>query len=91
LRLVRHQGSFQETQIPWDIEAGKLNPQDLEGIDAVVHLAGENIASGRWTEERKRRILDSRVKGTRLLAETLAKMENPPKVFVSASAVGYYG
>lgn len=91
VRLVRRIGPFEEPQIGWDIQAGKLDPKELEGIDAVIHLAGESIASGRWTEERKQKIVDSRVKGTRLLAETVAKMENPPKVFICASAVGFYG
>jgi uncharacterized protein (TIGR01777 family) len=63
----------------------------LEDMDAVVHLAGENIASGRWTAERKRRIRDSRVRGTRLLADSLARLKEPPKVLVCASAIGYYG
>ncbi len=91
VRLVRRKGLTDDPEITWDINAGKLDPQALEGIDAVVHLAGENIAGGRWTEERKKKIVDSRIKGTRLLAETFAKMENPPKVFVSASAIGFYG
>jgi len=64
---------------------------DLAGIDAVVHLAGESIAEGRWTSERKRRILESRQKGTHLLAETIAGLPEPPSVMVSASAIGYYG
>ncbi|RPI84999.1 MAG: TIGR01777 family protein, partial [Planctomycetaceae bacterium] len=60
-------------------------------LDAVVHLAGENIAGGRWTPARKGRIRDSRVKGTRMLCDALAQLATPPKVFVSASAIGYYG
>jgi len=64
---------------------------DLAGIDAVVHLAGESIAEGRWTSERKRRILESRQKGTHLLAEKIAGLAEPPSVMVSASAIGYYG
>lgn len=91
VRLVRRTGRFNEPEVAWDINSGKLDAKQLEGIDAVIHLAGENIAGGRWTEERKQKIVDSRVKGTRLLAETVAKMENPPQVFISASAVGYYG
>ncbi len=63
----------------------------LEGFDAVVHLAGESIATGRWTVEKQARIRDSRVIGTRLLAEALAKAVRPPRVFVCASAIGYYG
>jgi uncharacterized protein (TIGR01777 family) len=60
-------------------------------VDAVVHLAGENIAGGRWTAARKKRILDSRVKGTKLIAELIARMDHPPQVLISASAIGYYG
>jgi hypothetical protein len=63
---------------------------ELEDFDAVVHLAGESIAS-RWTEKRKERILRSRVDGTRLLAESLARLKQAPRVLVSASAIGYYG
>ena len=77
--------------ITWDIGAGRLDPTSLEGLDAVVHLAGENIASGRWTENRKARIRDSRVKGTRLLSESLARLSAPPRVMACASAIGYYG
>lgn len=91
IRLVRHRESYDEPQVVWNIEKGQLNPQDLEGVDAVVHLAGESIASGRWTDETKKKIIESRRKGTRLLTETLAKLENPPKALVCASAVGYYG
>jgi uncharacterized protein (TIGR01777 family) len=63
----------------------------LDGVDAVVHLAGESIASGRWTPERKRKIHESRAKGTRVLAEGLAALPHPPRVLVSASAIGIYG
>lgn len=91
IRLVRRRENTDEAQIGWDIRRGQLDPASLEGIDAVIHLAGESIAGGRWSEERKRRILESRVKGTRLLAETLANMENPPKTLICASAIGYYG
>lgn len=91
IRLVRKHGNVDEPQVSWDIRNGVLNPADLQGIDAVVHLAGENIAGGRWTPERKQRIRDSRIQGTRLLSETIAKMDNPPGKLISASAVGYYG
>lgn len=82
--------------IHWNPEEGNLDSQALKGFDAVVHLAGENIAGknpiqGRWTKDRKDKIRESRVKGTRLLSETLAELENPPKVFISASAIGFYG
>jgi uncharacterized protein (TIGR01777 family) len=80
-----------ENRILWDPASGKLDKEALEGIDAVVHLAGESITGGRWTPEKKRRILQSRIKGTRLLSECLARLSSPPKAFVSASAVGFYG
>jgi NAD dependent epimerase/dehydratase family enzyme len=60
-------------------------------VDAVVHLAGENIGAGRWTAEKKRRIRESRVGGTQLLAKALSRLFDPPKVFISVSAIGYYG
>ena len=77
--------------IRWDPDAGVLEAAALEGFDGLVHLAGENIASGRWNVEKKRRIKESRVNGTLLLAGTLAGLERPPRVLVSASAVGFYG
>ena len=66
-------------------------PADLEGLDAVVHLAAENIAARRWSEKQKARIVESRVQGTRLLSEALAGLARPPRILVSASAIGYYG
>ena len=75
----------------WDPDAGTIHAAVLNGVGAVVHLAGENIAAGRWTATRKARIRDSRVKATKLIAETLGNMEKPPQVLVSASAIGYYG
>jgi uncharacterized protein (TIGR01777 family) len=77
-------------EIGWDPEAGWLDSRDLHGVDAIIHLAGENIGT-RWTEARKARIVASRVKGTRLLSETASQMADPPKVMISASAVGIYG
>ncbi|MDE0342785.1 MAG: TIGR01777 family oxidoreductase [Deltaproteobacteria bacterium] len=77
--------------VRWDPEGGVLDAGALEGVDGVVHLAGENIATGRWTAEKKRRIRESRVRGTRLLAKTLAGLERSPRVLVSASAIGFYG
>ena len=73
----------------WDPAAGKIDLTPFS-MDAVVHLAGENIA-GRWTDARKRRIRDSRVDGTRLLSQALAELRSPPRTFLQASAVGYYG
>lgn len=75
----------------WDPEAGPPPAAALEGVDAVVHLAGEPLAEGRWTAEKKRRIRDSRVRATRHLVNGLAARTARPKVLVSASAVGYYG
>ncbi|HET9298709.1 MAG TPA: TIGR01777 family oxidoreductase, partial [Candidatus Polarisedimenticolaceae bacterium] len=86
-RLVRHGGPG----IAWDPAAGKLDAAALDGVDAVVHLAGENIGAGRWTPERKRAVLESRVQGTGLLARSLASLPRPPRVLVAASAVGFYG
>ncbi len=77
--------------IHWDPSAGVIDTGALEGLDAVIHLAGENIAGGRWTVEKKRRIRESRIKGTRLLSRSLAELSKPPKVLISASAIGYYG
>jgi len=88
-RLVRSNPSG--TDIVWDPQRGTLDGSRLEGFDAVVHLAGESIAAGRWTSARKERIRASRVQGTTLLANTLAGLQRPPRVLVSASAIGYYG
>lgn len=87
-RLVR--GRAAAGEIRWDPATGEIDLAALEGVDAVVHLAGEP-AGARWTAAKKRRIRDSRVEGTRLLAGALAKLERPPSVLVSASAIGYYG
>jgi uncharacterized protein len=80
-------------EIQWDAATGFSDSEveKLEGIDAVVHLAGDNVASGSWTDAKKRSIRESRIVGTRVLVENLARMKNPPKVFVSASAIGFYG
>ncbi|HYJ79189.1 MAG TPA: TIGR01777 family oxidoreductase [Longimicrobiaceae bacterium] len=89
LRLVRRPPRG-EGEARWDPDAGEVDAAALEGCDAVVGLAGENVGA-RWTGERKRRIRASRVDATRLLAGTLAGLVRPPGVFVSASAVGFYG
>lgn len=77
--------------IKWDLVAGQIDAAGFEGIDAVVHLAGASIADKRWTEEQRRRILDSRVDGTMLLCDALAGLDHPPPVLLSGSAIGYYG
>lgn len=89
-RLVRSKPRTAD-EAQWNPDAGTIEASRLEGLDAVVHLAGENIGAERWTDERKARIRDSRLKGTRLLSDTLAKLPQPPRVLVSASAIGYYG
>ena len=91
-RLTRNQkASYAEETIFWDPEAGLLNEADVNGFDAVVNLAGENIANKRWTEKQKQKIKDSRVNSTKLLATALTKVTEPPRVFVCASAIGFYG
>ena len=92
-RLVRTRpadGMPGTEEVYWD-PTGIVDTSDLDGLDAVVHLAGEDISAGRWTEEVKQRIRESRVAGTRLLSETLVCLRQPPKILVCASAVGYYG
>ncbi len=89
-RLVRSQPRPGKTEVFWDPDARRLDSSALEGLDAVVHLAGENIA-GRWTARKKARIRESRINGTYLLAESLAGLARPPAVLVAASAIGYYG
>jgi len=90
VRLVRGNPSG-AGEIEWHPNEGRIDAPNLEGIDAVVHLAGESIASGRWTDEKKRAIRESRVKGTALLSDAIARLSRPPSVFLSASAIGYYG
>lgn len=89
-RMVRGRARPGWPEIAWEPEAGRIAPQALEGAEAVVHLAGESIV-GRWTADKKRRIYDSRVRGTQVLCEALRQVVKAPKVFVCASAIGYYG
>ena len=92
VRLVR--GPAEATHpdtVYYDPKAGTIDRASLEGVDAIVHLAGESIASGRWTARRRREIRASRVDGTRLLADAIAKMTRRPRAFVGASAIGFYG
>jgi uncharacterized protein (TIGR01777 family) len=86
--LVRRR---QTEGVLWDPNSGEVDTQGMEGYDAVFHLAGENIAEGRWSPAKKERIRHSRVEGTRLLSRAIASLQQPPKTFVSASAVGFYG
>jgi uncharacterized protein len=75
----------------WDPKTGRFDDAGAEEFDAVVHLAGANVAAGRWSAERRREIRDSRVLGTRFLAERLAALHHPPRMLVCASGVGFYG
>lgn len=90
LRLVRRP-STARNEIAWDPESGQIDSARLEGVEAVVHLAGESIAAARWTAERKQRIRESRVRGTTLLAGALAGLTPTPRVLVSVSGIGIYG
>src|SRR4030095_3068699 len=89
-RLVRY-APHSKTEIEWSPDRYSIALARIEGFDAVVNLAGESIAEGRWTDEKKRRIRESRVKGTKLLGDALANLASPPKTFICASAIGYYG
>ena len=89
-RLVRHAPNSR-SEIEWSPDRYSIALARLEGFDAVVHLAGESIAEGRWSDEKKKRIRESRVKGTKLLGDALANLSNPPRTLISASAIGYYG
>ena len=75
----------------WDINAGTIDADALEGMDVVVHLAGEGIGEKKWSDEQKAKIRNSRVKGTTLLSETLASLDAKPSVFLCGSALGFYG
>lgn len=89
-RLVRTAKDAGAGDVVWDPDGGTIDGAALEGMDAVVHLAGENVGT-RWTEEKKRRIRDSRIKGTRLISDTISRLARPPRVLVQASATGIYG
>ena len=91
IKLTRPGAPGGPDRIVWDPAAKRLDADQLEGFDVVVHLAGENIAGGRWSQARKKRIRDSRVDGTALLTNSLKGLKKPPRVFVMASATGYYG
>ena len=90
LRVVRREPRDAD-EVQWDPAARTIDLDGLAGITGAIHLAGDNVASGRWTEAKKTRIRDSRVWGTELLAGALAKLSPRPSVLVSASAIGYYG
>ena len=81
----------EDDDISWKPEDGDWNSAFSEGIDGIVHLAGENIASGKWTKKKKEKIRNSRIEGTKRLCEHILKLPTPPSVLVCASAIGYYG
>lgn len=89
--LVRDREKVGPGRAYWNPETDELDPRELEGFDAVVHLAGAGIADGRWTKARKRVLLESRVRSTALLAHAIASCQSKPGVLVSASGVGFYG
>jgi uncharacterized protein (TIGR01777 family) len=89
-RLVRY-APRSESEIEWSPDRYSIALARIEGFDAVVNLAGESIAAGRWTEDKKRSIRESRVKGTKLLGDALANLTDRPRTFICASAIGYYG
>jgi len=88
--LVRRRVTPGEQALTWDPERGTIDRTGLEGTDAVIHLAGENVF-GRWSPAKKQRIYDSRVNGTRLVSDALAGLHRPPATLLAASAIGYYG
>jgi uncharacterized protein (TIGR01777 family) len=91
IRAVRRPIGPQPNELSWNPDFNQIEAAKLEGVDAVVHLAGENISEHRWTDAFKRRIRESRLRGTRLISETIAKLASKPRTFVCASAIGYYG
>ncbi len=90
---VSRKPASSDHEIQWDAYEGFAEKEfeKLKGIDAVIHLAGENVGDSSWDEEKKRRIRKSRVEGTRTFINALKKLENPPEIFISASAIGFYG
>lgn len=91
IRLVRKKGSISGDELYWDPKNHILNIDPEIKIDAVIHLAGENIGEGRWTRKKKREIIESRDKTTSLLAKKILMLKTPPKVMINASAIGFYG
>jgi hypothetical protein len=89
--LSRSRNKTDKRTFYWDYENGILDEEALVFADAIIHLAGENISAGRWTPEQKKRILESRLKTTQLLVEKIRASNKKPEVFISASAIGYYG
>ncbi len=91
LHLVRHEPRPGAQEVRWSSDSAVLESEQLEGIHAIIHLAGDNIATQRWSHAKKERLRSSRVGGTKLLVQALSRMKRPPKVMVVASATGFYG
>lgn len=89
--LVRRKADKEKNEIYWNPAKGEIDKESIPAIDVIIHLAGEYIGLGRWSAERKQRVIDSRVQGTSLLVKTMAELKHKPKVFLSSSAIGYYG
>ena len=90
VRLVRRPASAPD-EVTWDPKAGTVDLAGLAGTEAVVHLAGAGVGDHRWTDAYKKEILDSRVDGTHTIVKAITSLDTPPRVLVSASAIGYYG
>ncbi len=86
--MVRHKNT---EGIYWNPELGELDFSQLEGFDAIIHLAGENIANSPWTKSQKTKLINSRTVSTKLITDAIAQLQNKPKIFMCASAIGYYG
>jgi len=91
LLLASRKEPKDSSYVQWDIEKGFTEPERLEGIDAVIHLAGESISALRWTDEKKKAIRESRVLGTRNIVDTISDLKQRPRVLIAASAIGFYG
>src|SRR5438477_1934095 len=90
VRLVRR-APASPLEIAWDPARGGLQASDIEGFDALINLSGEGVAAGRWNKARKQRLWNSRIESTRLLSESIARLQRKPRVMISMSAVGFYG
>ncbi len=91
LLLASRKPATDPLHVQWSIEDGFSKPEELEGVDVVVHLAGESVNGLRWTDDKKKAIRDSRVLGTRNVVDEISKLKQKPKVLVAASAIGFYG
>ena len=91
ISLVRNKDQQNGNFVYWDYENNVLDLNEIESIDSVIHLAGENISGKRWSKEQKKKILNSRTESTKFLIESISKLEQKPNSFICASAIGYYG